>query len=245
MFEDQATLLAAAGHWVSVIDIERLSVEAARIVPPLPPSASVMYRGWMLAPDAYAHLVESIERQDASPFTTNRQYLAAHHLPNWYPLISDLTPETVVLNVDDDLVTALRSLGWTGFFIKDYVKSLKTSVGSLIERPEDIEVVVSEMEKYRGAIEGGICVRRVETFLPNSETRYFVVDGEPFGPTDNDPVPDIVTQCAARIESRFFSVDVAVRDDGVLRVVEVGDGQVSDLVGWTAARFVSLWQRAD
>ena len=44
--------------------------------------------------------------------------------------------------------------------------------------------------------------------------------------------------------SRFFSVDVAKRDDGVLRVVEVGDGQVSDLVGWSVERFVEMWRRS-
>ena len=40
----------------------------------------------------------------------------------------------------------------------------------------------------------------------------------------------------------FFSVDVATRADGILRVVEIGDGQVSDLVGWESARFAELWK---
>ena len=31
------------------------------------------------------------------------------------------------------------------------------------------------------------------------------------------------------------------RSDGVQRIVEIGDKQVSDLVGWTAERFVQLW----
>ncbi len=43
--------------------------------------------------------------------------------------------------------------------------------------------------------------------------------------------PEIVGTCAERVPSKFFSVDVARRQDGLLRVVEVGDGQVSDLVG--------------
>ncbi|MEI2726090.1 MAG: ATP-grasp domain-containing protein [Verrucomicrobiota bacterium] len=51
--------------------------------------------------------------------------------------------------------------------------------------------------------------------------------------------PPIVHECAKRLRSRFYSVDVVQRIDGGLRVVEVGDGQVSDLVGWTPEQFVS------
>lgn len=31
------------------------------------------------------------------------------------------------------------------------------------------------------------------------------------------------------------------RRDGVKRIVEIGDEQVSDLVEWTAKRFAELW----
>jgi len=44
------------------------------------------------------------------------------------------------------------------------------------------------------------------------------------------------------IDSPFFSVDIAQTDDGVARVVEIGDGQVSDLVGWPAESFANIWQ---
>ncbi|MEG4579430.1 ATP-grasp domain-containing protein [Microcoleus vaginatus DQ-U2] len=33
------------------------------------------------------------------------------------------------------------------------------------------------------------------------------------------------------IHSKFFSVDAVERQDGVKRIVEIGDGKVSDLVG--------------
>jgi hypothetical protein len=96
------------------------------------------------------------------------------------------------------------------------------------------------MKLFRGEIEGGLCVRRVEAFIADSEQRYFVLDGKPFSAV-GDPVPDAVKQAAHRIPSRFFSVDVIRRQDGALRIVEVGDGQVSDLVGWTAPAFAAIW----
>ena len=107
-----------------------------------------------------------------------------------------------------------------------------------------ITEVLAEMQKYRGEIEGGICVRRVEDLLPETERRYFVLQGIPHSPEPSVEIPEVVCRCAERIPSKFFSVDAATRSDGVLRVVEIGDGQVSDLTGWSAERFAEMWKQA-
>jgi hypothetical protein len=98
------------------------------------------------------------------------------------------------------------------------------------------------MREYRGEIEGGVCVRRGEDFAPGSEQRHFVLRGVGYA-ADGGPVPEVVRACAGRVPGPFFSVDVAERTDGAVRVVEVGDGQVSDLVGWTAPAFAAMWVR--
>nr|WP_242039612.1 ATP-grasp domain-containing protein [Anabaena sphaerica] len=195
----------------------------------------------MLSPKDYELLVNVVESTGASVLTSQAKYLATHYLPNWYPLITDLTPETKFYAVNDDLESELNRLGWNKFFIKDYVKSLKTSVGSIINQPSEIKTVVAQMKKFRGTIEGGICVRRLEDFVPETERRYFVLFGKPFAPLPDEEIPEIVFECAKRIKSQFFSVDVIERRDGTKRIVEIGDGQVSDIVGWTAERFSQLW----
>lgn len=157
-------------------------------------------------------------------------------------MLTDLTPETVVLPVDADIEAELRALNWSSYFLKDYVKSLKTGRGSFVHDPADAPAVVAEMREYRGRIEGGICVRRVEAFEPDSERRYFVLRGHGYASADNEPVPEVVQLCAERVQSPFFSVDVARRRDGQLRVIEAGDGQVSDLVGWTPEAFAAMWR---
>jgi hypothetical protein len=81
----------------------------------------------------------------------------------------------------------------------------------------------------------------VEEFVAETESRYFVLYSKPFAASAHEAVPEIVEECAKRINSRFFSVDVVQRTDGCKRVVELGDGQVSDLVGWTTERFAALW----
>lgn len=238
---EQATCMQNAGFETAVISLESLYTSSPKISPILSPSSDVVYRGWMLSPSDYELLLSVVKNKGTRAFTSKVEYLATHYLPNWYSQLTDLTPETKFYSVDDDLESELKTLGWERFFIKDYVKSLKISVGSIIDRPSDIRTVVQEMKKFRGTIEGGVCVRRVEDFVAASEKRYFVIHGQPFAASLDEEIPGIVYECAERIQSKFFSVDVVERTDGVQRIVEIGDGQVSDLVGWSAERFAELW----
>jgi hypothetical protein len=198
----------------------------------------------MLREREYRGLVRAIELAGGAAFTSPEEYLAAHHLPRWYPLVRDFTPETRIFPAEVDLVRELQALGWDAFFVKDYVKSLKTSAGSLIRDPKQITQVVADMRKYRGDIEGGLCIRRLEDLLPETERRYFVIDSLAYAAEASQDIPEVVQVCARRILSRFFSVDVASRADATLRIVEIGDGQVSDLVGWSPERFAEIWVAA-
>jgi ATP-grasp domain, R2K clade family 3 len=243
MFSEEAQAMKAVGRSIHLIDTEALDSGPSRIRPPFEPGARIAYRGWMLTHGEYVNLAASVERAGGFCSASPEEYVTTHHLPNWYAVAKDYTPETVFLDTDADLTSELRRLGWEKFFIKDHVKSLKTSVGSIIEDPEQIEIVVSEMEKYRGFIEGGLCIRRVEDFIAGSERRYFVLNRTPYASEPGAAIPAPVVFCAGAIPSPFFSVDIAVRADGVERIVEIGDGQVSDLVGWSVERFVDIWGR--
>lgn len=234
-YQAEVEAVRSRGFEVSLFSVEDFQAGDFKASPPLPSNAEVLYRGWMLSKDEYESLVVAILGNGGLPVSDLTSYLACHYLPNWYPLLSDLTPETKVYPADCDLAKELKALGWSEYFIKDYVKSLKASVGSRISKPEQVDAVVSDMKRFRGDIEGGFCVRKVENFLHDSERRYFVFDGKPHAVEGE--VPEIVRQCASRVKSRFFSADVIQTADGILRIVEVGDGQVSDLVGWSPERF--------
>ena len=238
VYTDEFAAIKFRGFGVSVFSLEELQAGTFSPFPPIP-ATTIIYRGWMLSADEYQALVAEIIRYGAQPLTDPTKYLLTHHLPNWYPLISEFTPESKIFSPSADLAQELRASDWSEFFIKDYVKSLKTSVGSRINSPEQAALVTAEMLKFRGKIEGGFCVRRVEEFIPESEQRYFVLNGKAH--SAEGAAPPIVEECAKRIHSPFFSVDVVQREDGVLRIVEVGDGQVSDLVGWTPDQFVSIF----
>ena len=187
MFADQHAAVTAAGFTASLCPDSVLA--GAKPLQSVPPGSTVIYRGWMATAEEYISLVRAIERCKAHPLTLPEEYLAAHHLPNWYPLLADLTPETRVFLADADLEAELRVLGWGAYFIKDFVKSLKTRRGSIVRDPADAPVVVAELREYRVRIEGGICVRRVEEFVPGSELRYFVIKGIGYA-ADGEPVPE-------------------------------------------------------
>ena len=239
-FADQRAVRAEAGHSTSLLSDAVL--HEGRPLRGIPVGATVVYRGWMLNATEYATLVAAITAAGGTALTSPEAYLAAHHLPNWYPLLAEFTPETRVYPEDADLPAEMRALGWEAYFLNDFVKSLKTSPGPIAARPEDALVIVAAMREFRGEIEGGLCVRRVESFVPGSEVRYFVRGGTPFAACPDEPIPDVVRVAAARVPSAFFSVDVARRTEGVLRIIEVGDGQVSDLVGWPPHAFVAVFR---
>lgn len=240
-YSEEFDCLRNIGFETSVISLEALRAKSSKIFPMPDSGEKLIYRGWMINPDEYSLLVNNIRNAGADVLTSQDEYLATHYLPNWYLLLHNLTPETHFLSVDDNLESTLIRLNWSSFFIKDYVKSLKTSVGAVINEPSAIRTVVAEMQKFRGSIEGGICIRQVEDFILETERRYFVVNGKSFAASPDEEIPNIVEECAKRIDSKFFSVDVVERRDGCKRVVEIGDGQVSDLVGWTAESFARLW----
>jgi len=238
-FLPEAKAFAQRKFRVSTINVDELISNQNRAKPPL--EGPTLYRGWMLDEREYGLLSEAIRRSGGVPITSREQYLLTHHIPNWVPLLVELTPETIVLPNGSDFESELRLLGWDAFFVKDYVKSLKVSIGSQITDPSQIGALVEKMENFRGTIEGGLCIRRVEKLRPETETRYFVLEGRPYSPDGTKP-PAIVFECAERIASPFFSVDVALNESGERRIVELGDGQVSDLVGWNISQFVRIFR---
>ena len=68
------------------------------------------------------------------------------------------------------------------------------------------------IEKYRGQIQGGLCIRQFEHFLPETEERYFVLKGEPH--FRDGGMPNIVRHFAERVDSPFFSIDILLSVDG-------------------------------
>lgn len=237
-YAEEFAAAKAAGLACSVFSVEDLARGTFRPMPKLQEGDRVLYRGWMLDPEDYERLCASITDAGGAPVTSIEAYLRCHYLPHWYEACRALTPPTVFLARSADFASELAPLDWPKYFVKDYVKSLTTARGSVADSPSQVAEVVDLIEKYRGKIEGGICIRRFESLETDTEERYFIVAGNAFGREGS--VPDIVHDIASRITSPFYTADIVRRSDGVLRLIELGDGQVSDRKQWPASRFVDV-----
>lgn len=73
------------------------------------------------------------------------------------------------------------------------------------------------------------------------EQRFFVRNGIPYS-KENQGHPQILYDIAKRIDSPFYSVDLAVNvSKRQWRLVEIGDGQVSEPKKWKLESFFSIF----
>src|SRR5258706_5245088 len=110
-FEPQRDALAQAGFSTSLVTDATFDAGAPLVR--VPRESTVVYRGWMVDPLQYGHFAGAVTAAGASLLTSADAYRHAHHLPEWYPLLQDLTPETVVFPADADLPGELDRLGWS------------------------------------------------------------------------------------------------------------------------------------
>lgn len=237
-FRDEYLLLKSKGIPCSLFDYDSLDLDIFIPRPQLDEGELILYRGWMMNPELYEKLASMVGKKGCRMITPPEDYVRSHHLPGWYKSCVSFTPETVFCSSKNELKAAIDELFWERYFIKDYVKSNYGDRGSIASSAEECLEIVELIEKHRGELEGGISIRRVEEYVPGSESRYFVMYGKAYGPTGR--VPELVSKISEIHRVPFFSVDVIERTDGTLRLVELGDGQVSDMKDWDPEPFCQM-----
>lgn len=255
-FAGQARAVRERGRTVALLDHDALLAgDLATAVRRIPRDlGDVWYRGWMVPTGRYDELAAALAARGVTPRVPPVSYRAAHELPGWYDTLAAVTPDSVwtpwtpggpptVAQVAE--LTA--PLGGGPAVVKDFVKSRKHEWDTACFIPDlaDIEhahrVVARMVELQEDSLQGGIVVRRFERFERRGgravEARVWWVHGEPVAVGAHPDTPDLaadpdlsaIAPLVARFGHPFATTDVALRDDGAWRVVELGDGQVSDL----------------
>ncbi|WP_369214181.1 ATP-grasp domain-containing protein [Streptomyces flavofungini] len=254
-FAEAATAARTLGGDVALIDHEALerghTKEAVARVPR--GLGTLWYRGWMLSGHHYAALSAALAERGGALATDAEQYRRAHELPGWYEVFAAESPFSVWLPaVPGDLPAPARlaelaaPLSPGPVIVKDYVKSRKHEWHEACFVPDasDPERLASVVGRFLAlqadSLTGGIVLRAFEDFT-GDEVRVWWIDGTPAlttahpdaatpGPTPlPEPVLTRLTPLVRALACRFVTTDLALRSDGVWRVVEVGDGQVSGL----------------
>lgn len=210
----------------------------------------VIYRGWMMKPLQYTQFYDKIiEKSNGKIKLINNptQYQNCHCFPYIYDDIKNYTPRIIKVgsyNVVDEYEYILENISFD-FFIKDYVKSIKTENGverinkniSCVDLLHKVDYFISE----RGNLftDGIILKEFVNLKKTNdltNEWRVFVVKGSLVCLVQNSnlktrvcPPSTLITEVIdiLKVKSDFFTVDFAELEDGSWTVIETGDGQVS------------------
>ncbi|GLW08428.1 hypothetical protein Misp01_35580 [Microtetraspora sp. NBRC 13810] len=248
-FAAQAAAVRELGGVPALIDHDAAAAgRAVQAVAGVPEGfGAAWYRGWMLPADRYRELAGALAARGCHLVTDAPAYRAGHELPGWIGHFRDLTPETAVLPMEPGeaapdagrLAQVAAGLGNDGFVVKDYVKSRKHEWEEACHAPDlaALARVAARFVELQGEdLTGGLVIRRFEDF-GDRQVRVWWVRGEPVatGPHPDHPADrleppglDLVRAAVRRLGLPFVTTDLVRRADGVWRVIEVGDGQVSD-----------------
>ena len=215
-------------------------------------AGDAVYRGWMVRSETYEAMAHELGSRSVQLRTTPAAFRRAHELPGWYETFFDLTPRSRWLSGEgrDGLAETLAELPAGAAVVKDYVKSMKHewSEAAFIPDTRDLDAAQTVSARFlelRGDdLVGGLVVRQFEEFA-GPEVRTWWIAGEcrlvtAHPDTPDAPPPDEldlgrVSRAVDLLDAPFVTVDLARRVDQEWRVIEVGDGQVSDRPISTAA----------
>lgn len=186
-------------------------------------------------------------------FTSPDQYCRAQFLPEFYPLVADLSfPAVWSTSRDGEEIRQLAAtLGPPPYFLKDFAKSAKEiwPRGCVVEPPctrEQFQREIDALVEFRGdRFESGIVVRprlRLRRLEDNpfgqpvyEEYRMIFVGGRRIATHGYDFVRGTMTDFSRfdilgqRIASPFFVADCVVTDDGRSLLLETNDGGSSSM----------------
>jgi ATP-grasp domain, R2K clade family 3 len=246
-FAAEADAARDAGWTVVLVDHDALQRPggADPVIARVPAGGHARYRGWMLRSEQYTAFADALSRRDITLCASPAEYQRAHELPGWYPTMQSLTPPSVwTIGDGRDAFDAARvQLGAGPAVLRDYTKSMKhhwheaAFIPDLADADASWAVAARFRQLREDEFTGGYVLRRFEAFT-GPEVRTWWVDGvcqlvtaHPDTPDDPPPAElDLgpITHAVTAGRLPFVTVDLAHRVDGVWRVVELGDGQVSD-----------------
>ena len=244
-FAAQAEAARELGVVVARIDHDALD-RPDEAVAKVPVGHDAVYRGWMMTAPQYAGFAKALDLRGVTLRTNAEEYRTAHELPGWYQALSLLTPESAWTEGPDldALEGAFDQLGGDPVVLRDYVKSMKhywDEAAYIPDRAAVRRVAQRFLELREDAFTGGFVLRRFEEFT-GPEVRTWWIGGRCSLVTPHPDTPDElptgldlleIEPLVATLALPFVTVDLVRRTDGAWRIVELGDGQVSD---WPASQ---------
>lgn len=265
-YEEEFNEVQRLGYSAGLLDIDNIKPHISQYADII---TRTIYRGWMLSPESYRQLYDKLSQNSHYLINTPEQYDYCHLIPKWYDDFKDITPLTIWSEdiSDESIINMLKIFGDKALVVKDYVKSRKHEwyeacyIPKASDKENATKVIHTFLERQGENLIGGLVLRefvdlQFTGYHPQSgmklsaEYRAFflcgklicIIDYWNTGTTEyklNKDEYNWLSSLASRVNSVFFTIDIARKSSGELIVMELGDGQVSGLQDWTAKQFYS------
>lgn len=216
-----------------------------------------IYRGWMMTPHIYEQFYNGLLNKNIQLINTPLAYKHCHYLPESYSKIINNTPKSNWTKdiSEANIIKLTNAFGDQPIIVKDYVKSEKHHWNDACFIPNasnknKVQEIVNRFLELRGDyLNEGLVFRefiKLEFLTEHSKskmplTKEFrmvflnkkivqIFNYWDEGNYDSEkPDIDIFQNIAKKVESNFFTMDVAKKKTGGWIIMELGDGQVAGL----------------
>lgn len=216
----------------------------------------IILRSWMLKAEYYGCLLVGLLEKNYKLINGFNEYLNCHYFTNAYPIIHDHTSKAW-WTFEWENMSNTNTIDWKPMrdylggdvLIKDYVKSEKGNpdlfiLNKELKNHEFYDRVLKFIEARGKLFNKGLVFKEVVELKKyegqTNEWRMFFLNKKLLlcnqnsdNPVDvTPPDKDMIngfTELAKKVNSNFFTMDIARTEHGSWMILELGDGQVSGL----------------
>lgn len=212
----------------------------------------------------YYELYSKLKNEQIELIHTPEQYLLASELTHWYPLLQDLTPESIWFDEPPSYLEIERNFDYPVFIKGSRQTNRHKQSLSIANSRKELGEIVKEYKQnpilhwQKLVVREFIKLRKVEAkqtekISPSFEFRTFWWKGKLVGAgsywkdfgnynwNESEKIQAllIAKQAVDRLNLPFIVIDVAQTEEGNWIVIECNDGQES---GYANISPISLWQ---
>ncbi len=210
--------------------------------------------GYIPSPERYLELQSASLEKNIRLLNDLDAHLRAQEFDRYYPLIQDLTPQSVVVQSVEEAIQASQTLGFP-IFLRGTVQSMKSKGLSacLAKNPQEFGPLIQRLLDATDRSRGRVIMRRFlslrhvqlyQGFPQGREFRVFVLDGNvveigyywdradplaTLNANERIEVERFAQAAASKVGSPWVTVDIGQDEAGKWWVIEMGDAQFSGI----------------
>jgi hypothetical protein len=247
-------------------DVCETAENALAYLPAFDPMVSAIWAGFIPSVERYTAIFDAAAAKGVRLINSPSEYQTAMEFDKFYPLLRELTPDSVVISSMDELSIVQTRLEFP-VFVKGAIKSNKDQgwAACVARDGTELAVIARSLLARDGRSRGKIIVRRLvrfrtlatdrQSFPIGREYRAFVHRDEVLAygfywdeyrdtaaltREEEAAIKALSIEAARRVGTPFIAVDIGQLETGNWIVIEVSDGQFA---GLSHIAVLELWSK--